>query len=63
MRFQSESNNEAEIVYWQSRVASLELMVCELLINNQRLREDLHQRPVESTGDSRSYVYVGHEKH
>jgi hypothetical protein len=42
MRIQSDRQTEAEVTYWQSRVASLELIVCELLANNQRLRSDLN---------------------
>lgn len=42
MRIQSDRQTEAELTYWKSRVASLELIVCELLANNQRLRSDLN---------------------
>ena len=30
--------SETEITYWRSRVASLELLVCELLAKNQDMR-------------------------
>jgi hypothetical protein len=29
---------EAEKAYWQARLANLELLLCELLIKNERLR-------------------------
>lgn len=29
---------ESEVVYWRSRVTSLEALVCELLAKNQRMR-------------------------
>ena len=31
---------EAERAYWQSRLANLEMLLCELLIKNERLRQE-----------------------
>lgn len=45
MRIQSDRQTEADITYWQSRVTSLELIVCELMACNERLRSDLHRAP------------------
>jgi hypothetical protein len=30
--------SETEITYWRNRVATLEVLVCELLAKNQRMR-------------------------
>ena len=40
---------EAEKVYWQARLANLEMLLCELLIKNERLRREKDMpTPVES---------------
>ena len=31
---------ETERAYWQTRLANLEMLLCELLIKNERLREE-----------------------
>jgi hypothetical protein len=31
---------EAERVYWQTRLANLEMLLCELLVKNERLRQE-----------------------
>ena len=31
---------EAERAYWQARLANLEMLLCELLIKNERLRRE-----------------------
>jgi hypothetical protein len=44
--------SETEIAYWRSRVASLEVLVCELLAKNQHMRfalEPTKNGPVNST--------------
>jgi hypothetical protein len=33
-----EQDSPTELAYWHSRVASLEILVCELLAKNQRMR-------------------------
>lgn len=35
-----ESVLDAERVYWQTRLAHLELLLCELLVKNERLRQE-----------------------
>ena len=34
------SELEAERAYWQGRLASLEMLLCELLLKNERLRQE-----------------------
>ena len=36
-----ESEPELELAYWKCRVANLEVVVCELLAKNERLRKEL----------------------
>jgi hypothetical protein len=36
-----ESEPESELAYWKCRVANLEIVVCELLVKNERLRREL----------------------
>jgi hypothetical protein len=36
-----ESEPESELAYWKCRVANLEIIVCELLAKNERLRREL----------------------
>jgi hypothetical protein len=33
---------EAERDYWQTRLANLEILLCELLVKNERLRQESH---------------------
>jgi hypothetical protein len=35
-----DSELEAERTYWQTRLASLEMLLCELLLKNERLRQE-----------------------
>jgi hypothetical protein len=35
-----DSELEAERDYWQTRLAKLEILLCELLIKNERLRQE-----------------------
>ena len=35
-----ESELEAERAYWQIRLQSLEMLLCELLVKNERLRQE-----------------------
>jgi hypothetical protein len=37
----SEMEVTTEIDYWRRRVASLEMLVCELLVKNQYMRSDI----------------------
>jgi len=34
------SELEAERAYWQTRLANLEILLCELLLKNERLRRE-----------------------
>jgi hypothetical protein len=47
-----EQISETEIAYWRGRVASLEILICELLAKNQHMRFVLEpttqNRPVNS---------------
>ena len=36
------SELEAQRGYWQTRLANLEMLLCELLVKNERLRQDGH---------------------
>jgi len=38
-----DSELEAERAYWRTRLANLELLLCELLIKNERLRQQDHK--------------------
>jgi hypothetical protein len=38
----ADSELEAERGYWQTRLANLEMLLCELLVKNERLRQDGH---------------------
>lgn len=44
---------EAERVYWEARLASLEILLCELLLKNERLRQErlrfTSERPDQET--------------
>jgi len=46
----SDRQTEAAVAYWQSRVASLESIVCELLADNQRLRSAQSTKPSAPAG-------------
>jgi hypothetical protein len=37
-----DSELEAERDYWQTRLANLEMLLCELLVKNERLRQESH---------------------
>jgi hypothetical protein len=37
-----DSEHEAEKAYWQTRLANLEMLLCELLVKNERLRQQSH---------------------
>ena len=37
-----DSELEAERGYWQTRLANLEMLLCELLVKNERLRQEIH---------------------
>lgn len=39
---------EAERDYWQIRLANLEMLLCELLVKNERLRQESHLSTVQS---------------
>ena len=36
---------ETERAYWQARLANLEMLLCELLIKNERLRREREMSP------------------
>ena len=38
----SENRPEEERAYWEHRVANLEIIVSELILKNERLRQELH---------------------
>lgn len=40
-----ESEFEAERAYWQIRLQSLEMLLCELLVKNERLRQQRQMSP------------------
>jgi hypothetical protein len=37
------SELEAERAYWQTRLANLEMLLCELLVKNERLRQESYR--------------------
>jgi hypothetical protein len=43
-----ESEPESELAYWKCRVANLEIVVCELLVKNERLRRELQMSSTSS---------------
>lgn len=45
-----ESEPESELAYWKCRVANLEIVVCELLVKNERLRRELHMSVYPRSG-------------
>ena len=46
-----ENQPEEERAYWENRVAGLELIVCELMFKNERLRQELHTRTFAHRGE------------
>jgi hypothetical protein len=40
-----DSELEAESAYWKRRVANLEMLLCELLVKNERLRQEHQMSP------------------
>jgi hypothetical protein len=45
-----ESEPESELAYWKCRVANLEIVVCELLAKNERLRRELQMSVYPRSG-------------
>ena len=44
-----DSELEAERAYWQARLANLEMLLCELLLKNERLRQERQMlTPIQS---------------
>ena len=37
---------EAERAYWKTRLANLEMLLCELLVKNERLRQERQMSPL-----------------
>jgi hypothetical protein len=50
---------EAERAYWEYRVASLEVIVCELLAKNERLRGCLQTPTQQLAGEPRTSAVDG----
>jgi hypothetical protein len=47
-----ESEHESELAYWQCLVANLEIVVCELLAKNERLRRELQMSVYPRSGQA-----------
>ena len=47
-----ESELESELAYWKCRVANLEIVVCELLVKNERLRRELQMSVYPRSGQA-----------
>ena len=47
-----ESEPESELAYWKCRVANLEIVVCELLVKNERLRRELQMSIYPRSGQA-----------
>jgi hypothetical protein len=45
-----ESEPGSELAYWKSRVANLEIVVCELLVKNERQRRELQMSVSRRSG-------------
>jgi hypothetical protein len=45
-----ESEPESELAHWKSHVANLEIVVCELLVENERLRRELQMSVYPRSG-------------
>jgi hypothetical protein len=43
---------ESELAYWKCRVANLEIVVCELLVKNERLRRELQMSVYPRSGQA-----------
>ena len=49
-----EGEPESELAYWKCRVANLEIVVCELLVKNERLRRELQMSVDPRSGQAPS---------
>jgi hypothetical protein len=47
-----ESEPESELAYWKCRAANLEIVVCELLVKNERLRRELQMSIYPRSGQA-----------
>jgi hypothetical protein len=47
-----ESEPESELAYWKCHVARLEIVVCELLVKNERLRRELQMSVYPRSGQA-----------
>lgn len=47
-----EQTSETDMAYWLNRVATLEVLICELLAKNQRLRSVLELTPQDHPASS-----------
>jgi hypothetical protein len=45
-----ESEPESGLAYWQCRVANLEIVVCDLLVKNERLRREIQMSVYPHSG-------------
>jgi len=47
-----ESEPESVLAYWKCHVANLEIVVCELLVENERLRRELQMSVYPRSGQA-----------
>jgi hypothetical protein len=47
-----ESEPESALAYWKCRVANLEMVVCELLVENEQLRRELQMSVYPCSGQA-----------
>ena len=52
-----ESGPELELAYWKCRVANLEIVVCELLLKNERLRRELQMSVYPRSGSDAASLH------
>jgi hypothetical protein len=52
-----ESEPESELAYWKCRVANLEIVVCELLVKNERLRRELQTSVYPRSGSDAASLH------
>ena len=46
---------EAEKAYWETRISNLEMLLCELLLKNERLRQE-RQMPISMQSEQRTVL-------
>ena len=52
-----ESDPESDLAYWKCRVANLEIVVCELLVKNERLRRELQMSVYPRSGSDAASLH------